>query len=58
VKERTPAQRLAALVALVVLLSVAALSSWWILTDRADFRRLALPPPAEVERSESPVVLP
>jgi hypothetical protein len=38
--ERAPAslpRRLAALFALIALLASAALSSWWILTGRADF---------------------
>ena len=38
--EHVPAslpRRLAALFALVALLAAAAISSWWIVTDRADF---------------------
>ena len=44
-------KRLAALVALIALLASAAISSWWIVTDRADFSGADAPvaaqPPGE-----------
>jgi hypothetical protein len=53
VEERPLAHRVAAVLALLALLAAGAVSAWWILTDRADFRGLA-GRPAEQQTQPEP----
>ncbi len=47
-------QRLAAAVALAALIAAGALSAWWIVSDRADFRGLTDRPATEERPEPSP----